>query len=64
MKIKFNLLQMLTMNSLNVKDQETSSNQLAFDLSVYAQKKVGGILAKLALKKGKTKLSPMKHFMW
>ena len=32
-KINFNLLQILTMNSLNVKHQGKSSNQLAFHLS-------------------------------
>ena len=34
-KINFNLLQTLTMNSLSVKHQEKSSNQLAFHLSAY-----------------------------
>ena len=34
-KINFNLLQRLTMNSLNVKHKEKSSNQLAFHLAVY-----------------------------
>ena len=34
-KIKFNLLQILKMNSLNVKHQGKSSNQLAFYLSAY-----------------------------
>ena len=34
-KINFNLLQILTMNSLNVKHQGKSSNQLAFHLSIY-----------------------------
>ena len=34
-KINFNLLQILTMNSLNVKHQGKSSNQLAFHLSAY-----------------------------
>ena len=34
-KINFNLLQSLTMNSLNVKHQEKSSNQLVFQLSAY-----------------------------
>ena len=35
MKINFNLLKILTMNSLNVKHQGKSSNQLAFHLSAY-----------------------------
>ena len=34
-KIKFNMLQILTMNSLNVKHQGKSFNQLAFHLSAY-----------------------------
>ena len=34
-KINFNLLKILTMNSLNVKHQAKSSNQLAFHLSAY-----------------------------
>ena len=34
-KINFNLLKILTMNSLNVKHQGKSSNQLAFHLSAY-----------------------------
>ena len=34
-KIKFNPLQILTMNSLNGKHQGKSSNQLAFHLSAY-----------------------------
>ena len=34
-KIKFNLLQILAMHSLNVKHQGKSSNQLAFHLSSY-----------------------------
>ena len=34
-KINFNLLQILTMNSLNVKHQGKNSNQLAFHLSAY-----------------------------
>ena len=34
-KINFSLLQILTMNSLNVKHQGKSSNQLAFHLSAY-----------------------------
>ena len=34
-KINFNLLQILTMNSLNVKHQGKSSNQLAFHMSAY-----------------------------
>ena len=34
-KINFNLLQILTMNSLNAKHQGKSFNQLAFHLSVY-----------------------------
>ena len=34
-KIKLSLLQILTMNSLNVKHQGKSSNQLAFHLSAY-----------------------------
>ena len=34
-KIKFSLLQILTMNSLNVKHQGKSSNQLAFHLPPY-----------------------------
>ena len=34
-KIKFRLLQILTMNSLNVKYEVKSSNQLAFHLSAY-----------------------------
>ena len=34
-KIKFSLLQILTISSLNVKHQGTSSNQLAFHLSAY-----------------------------
>ena len=34
-KINFNLLQILTMNSLDVKHQGKSSNQLAFHLPVY-----------------------------
>ena len=34
-KINFNLLQILTMDSLNVKHQGNSSNQLAFHLSTY-----------------------------
>ena len=34
-KIKFNLLQILTVNSLNVKHQEKSSNQLTFHLLPY-----------------------------
>ena len=34
-KIKFNLLQILTVNSLNVKHQGKSSNQLTFHLSAY-----------------------------
>ena len=33
----FNLLLILTMNSLNVKDQGKSSNQLAFHLPIYTQ---------------------------
>ena len=35
-KIKFNLLQIMTMNSLNVKHQGKSCNQLAFPLSAYS----------------------------
>ena len=35
MKINLNLLQILTMNLLNVKHQGKSSNQLAFQLSAY-----------------------------
>ena len=35
MKINFNLLKILTMNSLNTKHQRKSSNQLAFHLSSY-----------------------------
>ena len=34
-KINFNLLNVLTMNSLNVKHQGKTSNQLAFHLSAY-----------------------------
>ena len=34
-QIKFNLLQILTTNSVNVKHQGKSSNQLAFHLSAY-----------------------------
>ena len=34
-KINFNLLQILTVDSLNVKHQEKSFKQLAFDLSAY-----------------------------
>ena len=34
-KVNLNLLQMLTINSLNVKHQGKSSNQLAFHLSAY-----------------------------
>ena len=34
-KIKLSLLQILTMNSLNVKHQGKSSNQLAFHLLAY-----------------------------
>ena len=34
-KINFNLLKILTVNSLNVKHQGKSSNQLAFHLSAY-----------------------------
>ena len=34
-KINFSLLKILTMNSLNVKHQGKSSNQLAFHLSAY-----------------------------
>ena len=34
-KINFSLLKILTMNSLNVKHQGKSSNQLAFPLSAY-----------------------------
>ena len=34
-KANFSLLQKLTMNSLNVKYQEKSSNQLSFHLSAY-----------------------------
>ena len=34
-KKNFNLLQILTMNSLNVKRQEKTSNELAFHLSAY-----------------------------
>ena len=34
-KVKFSLFQILTMNSLNVKHQGKSSNQLAFHLSAY-----------------------------
>ena len=34
-KINFNLLQILTMNSLNVKHQRKNSNQLALHLSAY-----------------------------
>ena len=34
-KKKFNLLQILTMNSLNVKRHEKGSNELAFHLSAY-----------------------------
>ena len=34
-KINFNLLKILTMNSINVKHQGKSSNQLAFRLSAY-----------------------------
>ena len=37
MKIMFNLIQILTMNSLNVKHQGKSFNQLAFHQSVYTQ---------------------------
>ena len=34
-KINFNLLRILTMNSLNIKHQGKNSNQLAFHLSAY-----------------------------
>ena len=34
-KIKFNLVQILAVNSLNVKHQEKIYNQLAFHLSAY-----------------------------
>ena len=36
-KINFNLLQILTMNLLNVKHQRKISNQLAFHLSAYTR---------------------------
>ena len=42
-KINFNLLKILTMNSLNVKDQGKSSNQLAFYLSAYTMQYFRGI---------------------